>query len=54
MQFLATVRSLLDLPTTDNSAEVPSKIFVSRDISKKKLAVLSMSLPPIEELGGRH
>ena len=52
-QFLATVRSLLHLPTTDDSAEVPSKIFASRDRSKKKLAVLPTSLPPVEEINAR-
>ena len=30
-QFLATVRSLLDLPTVDEAAEAPSNIFASRD-----------------------
>ena len=52
-QFLVTVRSLLDLPTTDDSAKGPSKIFASRDRSKRKLPVLPMSLPPVEEINAR-
>ena len=42
-QFLSTVRSLLDLPTVDEAAEAPSKIFASRDRSKRKLVALPMS-----------
>ena len=49
-QFLSTVRSLLNLPTVDEAAEAPSKIFTSRDRSKRKQAVLSMSLSPVDEI----
>ena len=52
-QFLATVRSLLDLPTVDEAAEAPSKIFTSRDRSKRKQMVLPKSLPPVDEINAR-
>ena len=35
-QFLATVRTVLDLPTLEDTVEVPSKIFSSRDRGKKR------------------
>ena len=41
------------LPTVDEAAEAPSKIFASRDRSRRKLAVLPMSLPPVEEINAR-
>ena len=49
-QFLATVRSLLDFATVD---EAPSKIFASRDRSRRKQTVLPMSLPPVDEINAR-
>ena len=52
-QFLSTVQSLLNLPTTDESTDAPSKIFSSCDRRKKKLAILPMSLPPVEEINAR-
>ena len=36
-QFLATVRTVLDLPTMEVSMEVPSKIFSSRDRAESDL-----------------
>ena len=53
-QFLSTVRSLLDLSTVDEAAEETSKIFASRDRSRRKLTVLPMSLPPVEEINVRR
>ena len=47
------MHSLLDLPTVDEVAEAPSKIFASRDRSKRKLAILPMSLPPVDEITER-
>ena len=52
-QFLSMVRSLLDLPTVDEAAEAPSKIFASRDRNKRKLSVLPVSLPPVDEITER-
>ena len=52
-QFLSPVRSLLDLPTVDEADEAPSNIFASRDRSRRKLAVLPMPLPPVEEINAR-
>ena len=48
------VHSLLDLPTTDESSQAPSLIFASRDRRRKKLAVLPMLLPPVEEINARY
>ena len=47
------MRSLLDLPSTDESLEALSKTFASRYRSRKKLEVLPMSLPPVEEINAR-
>ena len=52
-QFLATVRTVLDLPTLEDTVEAPSKIFSSRDRGKKRPSPLPMSLPPLEELNDR-
>ena len=52
-QFLATVRAVLDLPTLEDTMEVPSKIFSSRVRGKKRPSLLPMSLPPMEELNDR-
>ena len=52
-QFLATVRTVLDLPTMEEAMEVPSKIFSSRDRGKKRPSPLPMSLPPMDELNNR-
>ena len=49
-QFLATVRTVLDLPTMEETVEAPSKIFSSRDRGKKRPSPLPMSLPPMDEL----
>ena len=51
-QVLASVRSLLDLPTPEDFTEGPSKIFGSKD-RKKKTPILPMSLPPVEEINNR-
>ena len=51
-QMLASVRNLLDLPTPEEFAEAPSKIFGFKD-RKKKNAVLPMVLPPVEEINNR-
>ena len=51
-QLLASVRNLLDLPTPEEFAEAPSKIFGSKD-RKKKNPVLPMVLPPVEEINNR-
>ena len=48
-----TRMKMLDLPTTDESLEAPSKIFASRDRSRKKQPVLPMSLRPVEEINAR-
>ena len=52
-QFLATVRTVLELPTLEDTVEAPSKIFSSRDRGKKRPSPLPMSLPPLEELNDR-
>ena len=52
-QFLATVRTVLDLPTLEDTVEVLSKIFSFRDRGKKRPSPLPMSLPPMEELNDR-
>ena len=44
---------LLDLDTVDEAAEAPSKIFASRDRSKRKLSVLPMSFPPVDKITER-
>ena len=51
-QVLASVRSLLDLPTPEEYTEGPSKIFGSKD-RKTKTPILPMSLPPVEEINSR-
>ena len=51
-QLLASVRDLLDLPTPEEFAEAPFKIFGSKD-RKKKNTVLPMVLPPVEEINNR-
>ena len=50
--MLASVRSLLDLPTPEEYTEGPSKIFGSKD-RRKKTPILPMSLPPVEEINSR-
>ena len=44
---------VLDLPTTEEAIEVPSKIFSSRDRGKKQPSPLPMPLPPMDELNDR-
>ena len=44
---------MLDLPTVDEAAEGPSKIFASRDKSRRKQTILPMSLPPVDEINAR-
>ena len=51
-QVLASVRNLLDLPTSDEFSEDPSKIFVSKD-RRKKTPILPLSLPPVEKINNR-
>ena len=51
-QVLASVRSLLDLPTPEEYSEGPSKIFGSKD-RRKKIPILPMPLPPVEEINSR-
>ena len=51
-QLLASVRNLLDLPTPEEFAEDPSKIFGSK-ARKKKNSVFPMVLPPVEEINNR-
>ena len=51
-QVLASVRSLLDLPTPEEYSEGPSKIFGSKD-RRKKIPILPMSLLPVEEINSR-
>ena len=51
-QFLASIRGLLELSTPEEYKEFPSKIFGSKD-RKKKLSVLPMCLPPVEEINAR-
>ena len=51
-QVLASVRSLLDLPTPEEYTEGPSKIFGTKD-RRKKIPILPMSLPPVEEINSR-
>ena len=52
-QFLATVRTVLELPTIEENVEAPSKIFSARDRGKKRPSPLPMSLPPMDELNDR-
>ena len=51
-QLLASVRNILDLPTPEEFAEAPSKIFGSKD-RKKKHSVLPMVSSPVEEINNR-
>ena len=51
-QVLASVRSLLDLPTPEAYSEGPSKIFGSKD-RRKKTPILPLYLPPVEEINNR-
>ena len=51
-QVLASVRSLLDLPTPEEYSEGPSKIFGSKD-RRKKIPILPMSFPPVGEINSR-
>ena len=51
-QVLASVGSLLDLPTPEEYTEGPSRIFGSKD-RRKKTPILPMSLPPGEEINSR-
>ena len=51
-QVLASVRSLLDLPTLEEFSEGPSKIYGSKG-RRNKTPILPMSLPPMEEINSR-
>ena len=51
--ILASFRSLLDLPTPEEFADFPSKIFVSKDRKKKQFLVL-MSFPLVKEIDSRR